>query len=630
MFIRAEPALGYVALALIVFGARLWLISKFGSSMPIHDQWDGEARTLFKPFLDGTLRLADFFTAHNEHRIALSRLLALGLLNLNGQWDSLFEMTVNAAICAIIALFVSATLIRCFNGQHRIFILTGIAAWLGFPYANENTLWGFSSCFYFLLLFSWVAIWGLGFHKQFTVGWWSGIAALILACLSMASGFFAAIVLLGLITIRIVTRGTSLRNSWVTASLCAVVAILGFHFHITVQAHAILKATSPFAWLVSFGKCLSWPFCTVPFACLIIYAPLGILTVIYLFSKNDLDRAFRQRIEFLGTIGAWCVIQAAAIAYARGGDGSAAVSSRYMDILAIGTVVNLFALAVLSYDLLGHSVRRTVLIGTTIVVCLIVLLGSAQMSRIHVAPMTFRKSDLQDCEARVRAYITTGDSKYITDYRSLLPYPVLEHLIQILNEPTIRSILPATASAPLPVEKSEDGDGAFIPNGYPPTIHQSVPGKGWGSYAENGVTSRGKMLSSEINPRLPYLRFEIAGYFSNSMSLNLKGENNGHAIRIATPARGDGSWRPTYVSVPDTRVRIEAKDDDASQWIGFQEPQALGRFSYYSLRIIKQGKRIFVCGFSIWLLLIFHQGWRRAIFQRQHLGLGKSQIRSLM
>ena len=93
--------LEYAALALMIFGARLWLIANYGSPLPILDQWDGEAAMLFKPFLEGTLRFADLFAPHNEHRIVLSRLLALALLRLNGQWDSLVEMTINAAICAV-------------------------------------------------------------------------------------------------------------------------------------------------------------------------------------------------------------------------------------------------------------------------------------------------------------------------------------------------------------------------------------------------------------------------------------------------------------------------------------------------------------------------------------------------
>jgi hypothetical protein len=61
--------LEYLALFLIVVGARLWLVSLYGSSVPFMDQWDDEGATLFKPWLEGTLRLSDLFQPHNEHRI---------------------------------------------------------------------------------------------------------------------------------------------------------------------------------------------------------------------------------------------------------------------------------------------------------------------------------------------------------------------------------------------------------------------------------------------------------------------------------------------------------------------------------------------------------------------------------
>jgi len=175
---KAEPVIAYLALVLAVVGARLWLISKYGSSVPIHDQWEGEARTLFKPFLEGTLRFTDLFAAHNENRIFPSRLLALSLLCLNQQWDSLVEMIVNAGICGLIAVFVFAILTHAFSGRHRLFLLTATGLWLAVPYGQENTLWGFQSCFYFLILFSCIAIWGIGFHDSFAVKWWTGVICL--------------------------------------------------------------------------------------------------------------------------------------------------------------------------------------------------------------------------------------------------------------------------------------------------------------------------------------------------------------------------------------------------------------------------------------------------------------------
>src|SRR4051812_8543764 len=60
---RAGELLGVFA---IVLGARLWLIERTGSEVPILDQWDAEGAFLLKPFVEGSLRLADLFVPHNE------------------------------------------------------------------------------------------------------------------------------------------------------------------------------------------------------------------------------------------------------------------------------------------------------------------------------------------------------------------------------------------------------------------------------------------------------------------------------------------------------------------------------------------------------------------------------------
>ena len=96
------------AVFLVSTGARWWLIGRFGTDLPYLDQWDAEARFLYKPYFEDSLAPGAWFAAHNEHRIFFSRLLGLGLLLVNGQWDARLQMVVNAALYATVAgaLFV--------------------------------------------------------------------------------------------------------------------------------------------------------------------------------------------------------------------------------------------------------------------------------------------------------------------------------------------------------------------------------------------------------------------------------------------------------------------------------------------------------------------------------------------
>jgi hypothetical protein len=139
----------WVALLGIILGARLWLISGYGSALPILDQRDAEDAYLFKPWLENTLRWPDLFSPHNEHRIVFSRLLALGLLAANGQWDALLEMTANAMLCGLIGLGIAGALLKRLGNEYRTPVLVAVTLWLALPYASKNTVWAFNPHFTF-------------------------------------------------------------------------------------------------------------------------------------------------------------------------------------------------------------------------------------------------------------------------------------------------------------------------------------------------------------------------------------------------------------------------------------------------------------------------------------------------
>ena len=111
----AMPCLAFAAFSATLLGAKLWLIGAYGNATPYWDQWDGEAAALYRPLLDGTLGWANLLAPHNEHRIFTMRLIELALLMLNGIWNPLLEMVVNAVIHTV-ALALGAALLRVSSG----------------------------------------------------------------------------------------------------------------------------------------------------------------------------------------------------------------------------------------------------------------------------------------------------------------------------------------------------------------------------------------------------------------------------------------------------------------------------------------------------------------------------------
>ncbi len=239
-------ALPLLAVFLIVFGARLWLIDRFGSPVPFMDQWDAEARGVIKPWLDGTLGADRIFEAHNEHRVALTRLLTLALFCGNGQWDPRLEAVVSSLIYAVVAVLAAVGFTRLVSARFRGAVFVGVVLLGALPFGWENTLFGFQSQFYLLVLFSLMAMWGLGTQVAFSGGWWLGAAAGLLACFAMGSGFFAAAAVLAILGAEILTRRSIkwTKGNLATLVVCLALIALGLLMRTVVPGHADLRAQS--------------------------------------------------------------------------------------------------------------------------------------------------------------------------------------------------------------------------------------------------------------------------------------------------------------------------------------------------------------------------------------------------
>jgi hypothetical protein len=553
---------------------------------------------LFKPWLEGHLGWADLFGPHNEHRIVFTRLLALGLLRLNGQWDAQLEMTVNAVLCGVIGLAVAAAAWRFFPRQKILYLTAAIILWLALPYAQENTLWGFQSCFYFMLIFSLAAIWGLSFHRAFSPRWWFGGISAVLACFSMASGFLAAIAVLMLAGIRCIRRHSWPAEQTVTMLFAGIVLAVGFFLHHEFPPHAALKAVSPVAWADVFGRSLGWPFCDTAAAAVLIYWPLSCLATLYLKSGQMLgqgDKRRQRQMELLLGVGIWVILQAAAIAYSRGADGTEAIASRYMDILALGTLVNISAVIVL----LGALPRRRSLSLLCYLWTVAVAAGAGITSYQQLSSQTGRQAWLRSEEQNVRAYVATGDRKYVEgDPPPRIPYPDPSRLATLLDDPTIREILPVAVRPALRVDAEVNQGGAFIPGGYPPQVINAPYERSWGSYSAGGPDARGTMESSILTPKLPYLQIELAGDPREGMALDLRSATGNKQIRFIPTTRIDPSWRAGFIAVPASEVKIVARDDNPHDWFAFREPREVGRLSFYAEQFVAKGAFLCVLGLT--------------------------------
>ena len=607
--VPVRAALTWLAFFLIVVGVRLSLVAHFGSALAIMDQWDGEAARLFKPYFDGTLRVADLSSAHNEHRIVLSRLLALGLLLFNGQWDSRLEMAVTAIICGLMAVAIAAATLRLMGDRYRPLVLAAVACWSCFPYAWENTVWGFQSQFYFLLFFSLIALWGLVLHTALSTRWFLGVAGALLACISMGSGFLCVAPVLAIVGLRIVTRRSSPRNEIATVVVSLGILLLGLLWLSHPAAHDILRASGPAQWLHVFLSWLAWPFLDSPVASVVMYLPLGLLLIEYVRTTPAMrDAASGRTAELLLAVGGWVVLQSAAMAYARGAQFAEFKSARYTDVFACGALTNLFAIALFCARTSAATRWSTIACGLAAVWAGGLFYGATLRSVAGVKMMRERAADVARGEERVRAYVATGDRQHLEANRHpYLPYRDPKRLAMLLDDPTIRRVLPAAVRMPLKIDWAEPNGGAFRL-----IDERTEAGAAAGRVWRSDAGPEGVSQSAIVRPALPYVEFKIAGALRDRMSLHLQNEETGKRNRLVPLKRRHGEWRTGYVAVPGEQVRVIARDENADASFSFREPVEVGRLSYWSERLLRAAPYLLLTGLAAALALVLQRQLARA------------------
>lgn len=420
---------------LVILISKIFLIYFYGNATPFWDQWSAEAENLYLRWLNGHLNFSGLIETHNEHRIFTMRVLSLGLFFLNGKiWNPLLEMYVNSilhiASLTIFLYFVTKSIIEKYQ---KYLIIFSIALFI-VPFGWENTLAGFQSQFYLLLLFSFIFFWAICFEEIFTLKWWGGIIAGILCPLSLASGtltfFMGAIILF---VRRYFFPNTGLKPIFVGLALI-VLGVISLYYTPVITDHAVLKAHNLKEFFEGLFKAAAWPLKS-PQLAVLVQSPIVIFTG-FLFLKKEWRT--QQSYFFLLAVGGWGFSQFISIAYGR---HSGLLSSRYLDLFAIGLIVN-FSCCLIFLGRSSNKLKR--LLKFCIALWLIVVVIGI-FSKLTSMSNELNEKKLYGLaqEKNVRAYLCTGDISHITDKPHLhVPFPDVIYLKKLLDNPLIRAILP--------------------------------------------------------------------------------------------------------------------------------------------------------------------------------------------
>ena len=450
------------ALFLAILGAKLWVIQLYGSPLPVWDQWS-EADRFFRPWQDGHLTWQDWVAPHNEHRIFFTRLLDFLLIRLNGRWDTLLQMTVNAALHAGYACALAYCLWRFLGRKNLGLICLLVAPFFALPFAAENTIRGFDSQQYFLTIGSLATLLGLGFAPPGSRWWWLGWLAAVLTLFTMASGLLAALAVAGLIGLRALKERKLSRSGGVTLAASLAVFVLGLMLNANTPTDRQFQAKSLTDFTTTLARNLSWPFLDQPAMIVVVCLPLVMLLVFYFRP----DFANRPAAEFLLGFGLWGLLQSAALAYGRAHYVDAQ-GSRYLDTLCVVAFASLFGLVLLSKRFtLGHF-PGWVNYWVPLAFAGLIFFGTCQLSRqtVNFLLMSVRVDDLI-AEESVRAFAATDEPRWLQDRLVPLPDPALT--IAVLRDPKLSAIMPSICRAP--------GENAGQSRGWLSAVAQALCGR---------------------------------------------------------------------------------------------------------------------------------------------------------
>lgn len=416
-----------VSAFLIVFGAMLATVDIFGSSIPYTDEWDAEANWLYRLFEQGDLGFGEIAAPHFGHRLILTRLTSLGLYVLNGGWDPQLQMIVNGLLHALICAVLVGFIVQRTDGPYRTPAAVATIILFTVPFSWLSILVAFQTQFYFMLLFSILALKHLSSSRYL-----AGYSFAALAMLSMTPG---ALLLPAYIFTLIVS---TLRHRYISReqlgqiAICSAVFIF-FVWHLPeTTADDAYHAGNLYDFFVTVFYALYWPIRLEHWVGLIIYAPFVLLLI----------KALRHSGVpiFLLALGGFITLQILAMGYFRGGL-NIPIPNRYWEILIVGIWLNGMSLFFIMRNSLSRPVKAFAF--AWMFVAIVGLSATAFESFSEGLPG--RKAESLTTQSLITEYLETGNREVFAGFSIYeVSYPDTERLIDILNQPVVRDLLPGS------------------------------------------------------------------------------------------------------------------------------------------------------------------------------------------
>ncbi|GAB5560397.1 MAG: hypothetical protein SynsKO_20440 [Synoicihabitans sp.] len=578
----------WVGLFLVVVGAKLWCVSLAGSSVPYRDQIDAEGETIIRPWLEDRLEASAFWEPHNEHRIVFTKLIAWGVVALNGQWDAYIQVALNAGIHAAFLIIVLCWL-RDFVRGWPFLVISGIGVLLWvLPLDWENTLQGFQSQVYLMMLFSFLHVRGILSTEKINFPWIAAHGCGFLALGAMAGGMLSGVAILVTLGLRAWTTKTLGQRNRIDLAIVATTVLLGLLIRTDVPGHAWLKAQNLSEFFGALGAVMAWP--VRDFQPWAILMGVPVLVVGYRLARRKTLQQFE--VSFLGVV-VWLGLIVVATAAYRG-HGSPLVS-RYLTNYTLLVMAQGVALTLLPHLKWGRGALAVWAIVTTF--ALISSVGP--LLERNLRP---RSSLVDRQESVVREYLWSGNPRAILEAPVRdLPYPSASVLVQRWSHENIRSVLPAAVRAPVAVTESMP----TVPDSLPASPHPVLVASPQAAQTESWIWQSPRQ-SDEASR---FLRFKISGALGDPESaMTMKLVSDTESFEVVPDGAARNRWKTINVWRPKGEWWIEIEDSDSLEYIAISPPVELGTLSWavekfikYHLWWLSLGGALLVAGGATWV-----------------------------
>jgi hypothetical protein len=574
------------ALFAIIAATRLIYVSLYGVDTPYWDQWDSEAALLLKPWQEGTWTLAQLVSLHNEHRIAYTRMLTLVLFELNSkQWDNLVEAYANAFLAAA-TFTVLYSQLRKFSGTPAKLVSFGAIAVIGvLPFSWENMLVGFQSVFYFLNLFAIVLIAVAVFRQPgFTT---TALLSLIglLALVTSASGMIAVFPVIFIVLGRAYQARTVTRLDAITVVAMLAIAFFGVWLLPSGSHSDGLEAVGVAGHFDALVTSMMWPLETLTDDRLPLTICLFFILVLWLPSLISLACIARRARTtpttwFAVGIATFVFAQLGALAHSRGHD-SVHLASRYMDLPALGLIVNAWLAANIIQNVSGISWAKGLAAcsGALFLCCVFyafIVRTPSDMHSIHQRVYYTSKET-----RNVAGYMSSGDPSWLDQPPLEIPYPIPERLRQLLDDKTIANILPPSIRKPLALDGEVIGFDAADQRERIAIDDVTV----FTSYSDRlGSAERLSFSSDKLATSRPYLQLRQKGDKDPTGATHvwLEDANGAQYPFRSGSAWSNEVWRRSYARAVPGELRIRAVDASANHWLALRVPVEAGTLSAWA------------------------------------------------